>query len=578
MPRQAAAPAAAASAPATAAAAPASAPVSSVTLASDLGNPFATRYASFQPVSFDAIPGWNTDNLLESLEVFQRSCTVLAKKPAWTDTCAALTHADADSTEDARRFYETHFHAYQVFNLDNTADGLITGYYEPQLHGSRTRTAQYRYPVYGLPRDLYQLDARSLSGAARQWFSIDGRRLRAAAPGSPGASEYQLALGDDMPDLADKRYRVRIDGTRIVPYWSRQQIEQHGVDAPVLAWVDDAWALYSMQIQGTGRIALADGGELRLAYSGQNGHPFLPNASSHDTALVADAIKTRGLHVGGNAPASQAAGGNDDVAAIIARLKGNGAGAPARAGTPAPRAPAASAGSNDAAVQAMIDKLKGNGGHSAPTVAVTPTPATAATTTPQTARDPQVQAMIASLLGKAPPSTGAGTPSYASAVAAPAAATAPAGFGTGIDTGIGDPSYVFFREIDPGLPGPPGALGVPLTAGRSLAVDPRTTPLGAPVFVDTRKPRGTGDIERLMLAQDTGGAIRGSVRGDFFWGHGQQAGSMASAMNASGRMWLLLPKQLVLGALSPRVRTRSLGDIAAAPDCVIPDDESCVED
>src|SRR5690606_38104782 len=156
---------------------------------------------------------------------------------------------------------------------------------------------------------------------------------------------------------------------------------------------DDAWALYSMQIQGTGRIALADGGELRLAYAGQNGHPFLPNASSHDAALVADAIKTRGLHIGGQAPASQEAAGSNDVAAIIARLKGNGAGAPARTSAPAPRTPA-SAGTDDAAVQAMIDKLKGNGGHSAPAVAATPTPATAATTTPQTARDPQVQAMI----------------------------------------------------------------------------------------------------------------------------------------------------------------------------------------
>jgi membrane-bound lytic murein transglycosylase A len=118
---------------------------------------------------------------------------------------------------------------------------------------------------------------------------------------------------------------------------------------------------------------------------------------------------------------------------------------------------------------------------------------------------------------------------------------------------------------------------VPLTAGRSLAVDPRTTPLGAPVFVTTAAPGGAGSIDRLMFAQDTGGAIRGSVRGDFFWGFGDDAGSMAASMNANGRMWLLLPKGLTLGALNPKVRTRGLGSSTAAPDCVIPDDESCVE-
>ncbi|MGO4781247.1 3D domain-containing protein, partial [Lysobacter sp. 2RAB21] len=91
-------------------------------------------------------------------------------------------------------------------------------------------------------------------------------------------------------------------------------------------------------------------------------------------------------------------------------------------------------------------------------------------------------------------------------------------------TNIPDPSYVFFRSSGDGPEGPIGALGVPLTAGRSLAVDPRSTPLGSPVFISTKEPAGSGPLRRLMFAQDTGGAIRGSVRGDLFWGFGDSAG------------------------------------------------------
>src|SRR3546814_2263912 len=91
-------------------------------------------------------------------------------------------------------------------------------------------------------------------------------------------------------------------------------------------------------------------------------------------------------------------------------------------------------------------------------------------------------------------------------------------------TGNPDPSYVFFRSIGDGPQGPIGALGVPLSPERSLAVDPRTTPLGAPVFISSKEPAGNGPMQKLMFAQDTGGAIRGSVRADFFWGFGDSAG------------------------------------------------------
>ncbi|MDR0439747.1 MAG: transglycosylase, partial [Candidatus Accumulibacter sp.] len=89
--------------------------------------------------------------------------------------------------------------------------------------------------------------------------------------------------------------------------------------------------------------------------------------------------------------------------------------------------------------------------------------------------------------------------------------------------------------------GPEGALGVALTPGRSIAVDPRHVPLGAPVFLATSEPLSTIPLERLVLAQDTGGAIRGVVRADFFWGFGAEAGALAGRMKQPGAMWVLLP-------------------------------------
>jgi membrane-bound lytic murein transglycosylase A len=108
-----------------------------------------------------------------------------------------------------------------------------------------------------------------------------------------------------------------------------------------------------------------------------------------------------------------------------------------------------------------------------------------------------------------------------------------------------NPSYVFFREErlpDPNV-GPKGALGVPLTPTRSVAVDPTFVPLGAPLFLSTTEPAGDVPLQRLVLAQDTGGAIKGAVRADFFFGFGGQAADNAGRMKQRGQIWVLLPRQ-----------------------------------
>ena len=117
-------------------------------------------------------------------------------------------------------------------------------------------------------------------------------------------------------------------------------------------------------------------------------------------------------------------------------------------------------------------------------------------------------------------------------------------------------SFVFFRWLDGKAAelGPIGAQGVPLLAGRSLAVDLKFLPLGAPLWLEAAAPDGNPSLpdqmlRRLMVAQDTGSAIRGPVRGDVFWGTGRDAGEIAGRMKHRGRYWLLLPRDLDVQAL-----------------------------
>lgn len=107
--------------------------------------------------------------------------------------------------------------------------------------------------------------------------------------------------------------------------------------------------------------------------------------------------------------------------------------------------------------------------------------------------------------------------------------------------------FIFFREIDGD--GPTGAAGVTLTAERSMAVDPKHVPLNVPVWLDAEHPDGGPGgkkrLQRLMLAQDTGNAIRGAVRGDFFWGTGREALDKAGRMKSRGAYYILVPRTLV---------------------------------
>jgi membrane-bound lytic murein transglycosylase A len=125
-----------------------------------------------------------------------------------------------------------------------------------------------------------------------------------------------------------------------------------------------------------------------------------------------------------------------------------------------------------------------------------------------------------------------------------------------------NPRFVFFRaeaEGDASL-GPAGAQGVPLTPLGSMAVDTSLHPLGVPMFVETTAPGLGGEWSGLLISQDTGGAIKGPVRGDIYFGTGPEAGERAGTMNAPGRLWVLLPR-----AVAERMRADGYAGLDMAP-------------
>jgi membrane-bound lytic murein transglycosylase A len=339
-----------------------------------------------KPASWIDLPEWRREPLRPALEAFLRGCPVLEKQEAWKGVCAGAQTLVAAPEAEIAAFFELNFDPHQVVNVDETETGMVTGYYEPLLRGSRTRSSRYKYPLYAVPQDLLVVDLSSV-----------------------------------YPDLKHKRLRGRIEGNRVVPYFARGDIDKD--PAPLkgleLVWVDDAVDAFFLHIQGSGQVELENGERVRVGYAEQNGHPF------------------------------RSLGG------LLIR----------RGEIPPERA----------SMQGIKDWAR---------------------------RNPR---KVQQFMNE-------------------------------------NPSYVFFRELPRDLTGPIGSLGVPLTAERSIAVDPRVIPLGVPVFLATTWPNTADPLNRLMVAQDTGGAIAGAVRADFFWGFGDPAGNQAGKMRQAGRMWVLLPK------------------------------------
>ncbi len=355
--------------------------------AAEPAQPPAAVAKPLQAAQWGDLPGWQEDRVSAAWPAFLLSCRALATQAtAWKRVCAeAQALATPDNTA-VRAFFEANFTPYAATQADGKTEGLITGYYEPLLKGSRTPGPFGKVPVYGVPDDLLTIE-----------------------------------LGEVFPELRHMRLRGRLSGNKVIPYHARRDIEENAapnLGKPIL-WVEDRIEFFFLQIQGSGRVQLPDGSLVRLGYADQNGHPYQS----------------------------------------IGRF--------------------------------LIDR-----GALSPSQASMQDIQAWARTHPD-----QLQEVL-----------------------------------------YHNPSYVFFRELPASDDGPLGALGVPLTAGRSLAIDPRHIPLGAPVFLATTQPNSGRALNRLMLAQDTGGAIKGVVRADLFWGFGAEAGKEAGRMKQPGRLWVLLPK------------------------------------
>jgi membrane-bound lytic murein transglycosylase A len=195
------------------------------------------------PVPWSALPGWQEDRLAQTWPALLNSCRKMPARDArWQTLCTdAALFPDPDD-ETARAFFETRFIAHEVAAGNGNTDGLITGYYEPLVHGSLVKNGRFRFPLFGRPDDLVTVE-----------------------------------LGELYPELKGKRLRGRLTGQRVVPYYSRAEIDKgkRPSQDSVIAWVDDPVALFFLEIQGSGRVQLPDGRILPVSYADQNGHPYV---------------------------------------------------------------------------------------------------------------------------------------------------------------------------------------------------------------------------------------------------------------------------------------------------------------
>ncbi len=367
---------------------------------------FAQPASMFKQVTFKQLPGWESAELKKSLLTFQTSCRAFIKQNPekivgtehielkvkdWQPACDAALAVNPVTEKTAKAFFHEWFLPVEFYDK-KSGPGLFTGYYVPAIKGSYTQSKEFSVPLYETPKDLVTVN-----------------------------------LSVFFNDLKNRRIFGRVKNNRLVPYYSRKQINEGALKgkAHVLAWINSPIDRLFLEIQGSGVIELENGQTLSVGYDAQNGMPY--------TAIAAVLIR-KGVM------------------------------------------------SRDTASMQTIKRYL-------------------------TEHPEELDAVINQ-----------------------------------------NKSFVFFRKMDQGVA--LGTQGVSLTAGYSLAVDTQWIPLGTPLWLNTTRPDSqhpniSKPMQRLMIAQDTGGAIRGKIRGDVFWGEGDKATLIAGHMKNSGHYWLLLPRQAI---------------------------------
>ncbi|AIR88371.1 murein transglycosylase A [Pseudomonas cremoricolorata] len=206
----------------------------------DQNKPAPHAIATYTPATWQDLPAVSDSDLLAGFTTWRQGCEKLTRDPAWAPICQAAATVPSES-QAVRGFLQQHLEVYGLRSAQNQANGLITGYYEPVYRGSLEQTAEASVPVYGIPEDMVVVDLASV-----------------------------------YPELKGKRLRGRLEGRVLKPYDTAEVISRDGVNAPVLAWLTDPMDLQFLQIQGSGRVQLEDGRQLRLGYADQNGHPYRP--------------------------------------------------------------------------------------------------------------------------------------------------------------------------------------------------------------------------------------------------------------------------------------------------------------
>lgn len=205
------------------------------------GESVAIKEARYVKVNFDALPRVSSGNWKNALSAFKRSCKGdLNRKADFQEACFKASETMADEAEE---FFKENFEPWTVYVPENTSapyEGLMTGYYEPMLYGSKTKSKRYKYPIYGSPDDLLTVDLSSV-----------------------------------YPKLRGMTLKGKVVGKKVVPYDSRAQLARRtDLDKAALCWVDDAVDAFFLQIQGSGRVVMPDGRFMRLGYAESNGHPY----------------------------------------------------------------------------------------------------------------------------------------------------------------------------------------------------------------------------------------------------------------------------------------------------------------
>lgn len=360
---------------------------------------------NLRQVAFTQLPGWDGTDTKKSLLAFRVSCNAfLRQKPDravgsqyieltandWYPACRAANQLESNSTASARAFFQTWFSPVEFYD-DKPVSGLFTGYFMPSLQGSLIRTEQYNVPIYGLPKNMVTIN-----------------------------------LGLFAPDLVHRRAVGRVDGGKVVPFYTREEINKGAIAAstPVIVWVDNVIDRLMLEIEGSGIVKLTDGTQMAVGYAGENGATY----TSIARVLIDQGVMTR------------------DTASMQQ-------------------------------IRRYLD-----------------------------AHPDRVDLVLNQ-----------------------------------------NKSFVFFTKLQKNVA--IGSQGVALTPGYSLAVDRKWVPMGVPMWLDTTRPDHLSDqqksFQRLLIAQDTGGAIRGPVRGDVYWGEGARATEIAGRMKNAGHYWLLLPRHVI---------------------------------